>query len=305
MPDTIANNGTAVPDMSRAAAKAIYPNGGRNRTAARVQAALLRGLVGLAAALTAAVLLFLIGYILVNGIPNLKPSLFAWEYNSENVSLMPALINTLLMTAFSLVVATPLGIFAAIWLVEYAHRGSKLVRLVRLTTETLQGIPSIVYGLFGMLCFVTYLHFGYSLLAGSLTLSIMILPLIMRTTEEALLAVPDGYREASFGLGAGRLRTVFQIVLPAAVPGVLAGIILAIGRIVGETAALLYTAGTQAQIPSTPMESGRTLALHMYVLSGEGLHTDEAFATAVVLLVLVVGINALSAFLARRISKGG
>ena len=150
MPDTIANNGTAVPDMSRAAAKAIYPNGGRNRTAARVQAALLRGLVGLAAALTAAVLLFLIGYILVNGIPNLKPSLFAWEYNSENVSLMPALINTLLMTAFSLVIATPLGIFAAIWLVEYAHRGSKLVRLVRLTTETLQGIPSIVYGLFGM-----------------------------------------------------------------------------------------------------------------------------------------------------------
>ena len=179
MPDTIANNGTAVPDMSRAAAKAIYPNGGRNRTAARVQAALLRGLVGLAAALTAAVLLFLIGYILVNGIPNLKPSLFAWEYNSENVSLMPALINTLLMTAFSLVIATPLGIFAAIWLVEYAHRGSKLVRLVRLTTETLQGIPSIVYGLFGMLFFVTRLHWGYSLLAGAMTLAIMILPLIM------------------------------------------------------------------------------------------------------------------------------
>ena len=195
MPDTIANNGTAVPDMSRAAAKAIYPNGGRNRTAARVQAALLRGLVGLAAALTAAVLLFLIGYILVNGIPNLKPSLFAWEYNSENVSLMPALINTLLMTAFSLVIATPLGIFAAIWLVEYAHRGSKLVRLVRLTTETLQGIPSIVYGLFGMLFFVTQLHWGYSLISGAFTLAIMVLPVIMRTTEEALIAVPDSYRE--------------------------------------------------------------------------------------------------------------
>ena len=189
MPDTIANNGTAVPDMSRAAAKAIYPNGGRNRTAARVQAALLRGLVGLAATLTTAVLLFLIGYILVNGIPNLKPSLFAWEYNSENVSLMPALINTLLMTAFSLVIATPLGIFAAIWLVEYAHRGSKLVRLVRLTTETLQGIPSIVYGLFGMLFFVTQLHWGYSLIAGAFTLAIMVLPVIMRTTEEALIAV--------------------------------------------------------------------------------------------------------------------
>lgn len=268
-------------------------------------ARLLRLSVYASAGITLSALLFLIAYVLVKGIPHLKPSLFALQYNSDNVSMLPAIVNTLIVTLLSLVVAVPLGICTAIYLAEYAKRGNKLVSLIRLTAETLSGIPSIVYGLFGMLCFVTYLHFGYSLLAGSLTLSIMILPLIMRTTEEALLAVPDGYREASFGLGAGRLRTVFQIVLPAAVPGVLAGIILAIGRIVGETAALLYTAGTQAQIPSTPMESGRTLALHMYVLSGEGLHTDEAFATAVVLLVLVVGINALSAFLARRISKGG
>ena len=268
-------------------------------------ARLLRLSVYASAGITLSALLFLIAYVLVKGIPHLKPSLFALQYNSENVSMLPAIVNTLIVTLLSLVVAVPLGICTAIYLAEYAKRGNKLVSLIRLTAETLSGIPSIVYGLFGMLCFVTYLHFGYSLLAGSLTLSIMILPLIMRTTEEALLAVPDGYREASFGLGAGRLRTVFQIVLPAAVPGVLAGVILAIGRIVGETAALLYTAGTQAQIPSTPMESGRTLALHMYVLSGEGLNTDEAFATAVVLLVLVVGINALSAFLARRISKGG
>ena len=268
-------------------------------------ARLLRLSVYASAGITLSALLFLIAYVLVKGIPHLKPSLFALQYNSENVSMLPAIVNTLIVTLLSLVVAVPLGICTAIYLAEYAKRGNKRVSQLRLTAETLSGIPSIVYGLFGMLCFVTYLHFGYSLLAGSLTLSIMILPLIMRTTEEALLAVPDGYREASFGLGAGRLRTVFQIVLPAAVPGVLAGIILAIGRIVGETAALLYTAGTQAQIPSTPMESGRTLALHMYVLSGEGLHTDEAFATAVVLLVLVVGINALSAFLARRISKGG
>jgi len=268
-------------------------------------ARLLRLSVYASAGITLSALLFLIAYVLVKGIPHLKPSLFALQYNSDNVSMLPAIVNTLIVTLLSLVVAVPLGICTAIYLAEYAKRGNKLVSLIRLTAETLSGIPSIVYGLFGMLCFVTYLHFGYSLLAGSLTLSIMILPLIMRTTEEALLAVPDGYREASFGLGAGRLRTVFQIVLPAAVPGVLAGIILAIGRIVGETAALLYTAGTQTQIPSTPMESGRTLALHMYVLSGEGLNTDEAFATAVVLLVLVVGINALSAFLARRISKGG
>ena len=298
MPDTIANNGTAVPDMSRAAAKAIYPNGGRNRTTARIQAALLRGLVGLAAALTAAVLIFLIGYILVNGIPNLKPSLFAWEYNSTNVSLMPALINTLLMTAFSLVIATPLGIFAAIWLVEYAHRGNKLVRLVRITTETLQGIPSIVYGLFGMLFFVTQLHWGYSLVAGAFTLAIMVLPVIMRTTEEALIAVPDSYREGSFGLGAGKLRTVFTIVLPSAMPGILSGVILATGRIVGETAALIYTASSMPQIPRSIFSSARTLAVHMYLLSNEGLYINETYGTAVVLLVLVLVIN-----LAARLAK--
>ena len=178
-------------------------------------AAVLKGLVYGAAVLTFAVLLFLIGYILVNGIPNLKPSLFEWTYNSDNVSLMPALINTILMTAFSLAIATPLGIFAAVWLVEYAKRGSKLVKVVRITTETLQGIPSIVYGLFGMLFFVMQLKWGYSLIAGAFTLAIMVLPVIMRTTEEALLAVPDSYREGSFGLGAGKLRTVFTIVLPA------------------------------------------------------------------------------------------
>ena len=295
MPDTIANNGTAVPDMSRAAAKAIYPNGGRNRTTARMQAALLRGLVGLAAALTAAVLIFLIGYILVNGIPNLKPSLFAWGYNSTNVSLMPALINTLLMTAFSLVIATPLGIFAAIWLVEYAHRGSKLVRLVR--------IPSIVYGLFGMLFFVTQLHWGYSLVAGAFTLAIMVLPVIMRTTEEALIAVPDSYREGSFGLGAGKLRTVFTIVLPSAMPGILSGVILATGRIVGETAALIYTASSMPQIPRSIFSSTRTLAVHMYLLSNEGLYINETYGTAVVLLVLVLAINCLSGFIAGKLAK--
>lgn len=303
MPDAIANNGTAVPDMSRAAAKAIYPNGGRNRTTARIQAALLRGLVGLAAALTAAVLIFLIGYILVNGIPNLKPSLFAWEYNSTNVSLMPALINTLLMTAFSLVIATPLGIFAAIWLVEYAHRGNKLVRLVRITTETLQGIPSIVYGLFGMLFFVTQLHWGYSLVAGAFTLAIMVLPVIMRTTEEALIAVPDSYREGSFGLGAGKLRTVFTIVLPSAMPGILSGVILATGRIVGETAALIYTASSMPQIPRSIFSSTRTLAVHMYLLSNEGLYINETYGTAVVLLVLVLAINCLSGFIAGKLAK--
>ena len=215
--------------MSKANAHMVFPSGNQNRKAARIQAAALRWLVRIAALLTAAVLLFLIGYILVMGIPNLKPSLFEWEYNSENVSLVPALINTVLMTAFSLLIATPLGIFAAIWLVEYARRGNRLVRVVRVTTETLQGIPSIVYGLFGMLFFVTQLHWGYSLIAGAFTLAIMVLPVIMRTTEEALIAVPDSYREGTFGLGAGKLRTVFTIVLPSAMPGILSGVILAIG----------------------------------------------------------------------------
>lgn len=290
-------------DMTYAKPHAFLPTGGSNRRAARVQAAALRWLVRMAALLTAAVLVFLIGYILVMGIPNLKPELFAWEYNSENVSLTPALINTVLMTAFSLAISTPLGIFAAIWLVEYAHRGSKLVKVVRVTTETLQGIPSIVYGLFGYLMFVIALNMDKSMLAGALTLAIMVLPTILRTTEEALKAVPDSFREGSFGLGAGKLRTVFRIVLPSAVPGIFSGIILAIGRIVGETAALIFTAGTFSGVAGGVMESGRTLAVHMYCLLNEGLHRSEAYATAVVLLVMVIGINALSGAVAKRIAR--
>ena len=268
------------------------------RTKARVQ----KGLVYAAAVITFAVLLFLIAYILINGIPHLKPSLFEWTYNSDNVSMMPAIITTVEMTLLALVIAVPLGLFTAIYLNEYAKRGNKLVNLIRITTETLSGIPSIVYGLFGMLFFVTQLHWGYSLIAGGMTLAIMILPLIMRTAEEALMAVPDTFREGSFGLGAGRLRTVFRIVLPSAMPGILSGIILAIGRIVGETAALIFTAGTMAQIPGL-FQSGRTLAIHMYVLSGEGLHMNEAYATAVVLLVVVLLMNALSAFVAKKLTK--
>ncbi|MCU6724850.1 Phosphate transport system permease protein pstA [uncultured Clostridium sp.] len=260
-------------------------------------------LVILAAVITFSVLLFLIAYILIKGVPHLKPSLFAWEYTSDNVSMMPAIINTLIMTLVSLVIAVPFGIFSAIYLVEYAKRGNKFVKVIRLTTETLSGIPSIVYGLFGFLFFVTYLKWGNSILAGAFTLAIMILPLIMRTTEEALKSVPDSYREGSFGLGAGKLRTVFSVVLPTAIPGILAGVILAVGRIVGETAALIYTSGTVAQIPQFLMGSGRTLAVHMYNLSSEGLHVDESYATAVVLLILVVAINSLSGFVAKKLAK--
>ena len=239
-------------DMTHANAKIVPPARHENRMAARAYALVMRWLVRLAALITVAILVFLIGYILVNGIPNLKPSLFEWTYNSDNVSLMPALINTILMTAFSLAIATPLGIFAAVWLVEYAKRGSKLVK---------------------------------------------------RTTEEALLAVPDSYREGSFGLGAGKLRTVFTIVLPSAMPGILSGVILATGRIVGETAALIYTASTVAAVPASVFNSTRTLATHMYLLSNEGLHINETYGTAVVLLILVLLINSLSSFIAGRLAK--
>ncbi len=254
-----------------------------------------------AAGATIGVLAFLVGFILAKGIPHIKPSLFSLTYNSENVSLLPALVSTAFITILSLLIAVPLGVFAAIYLVEYAKRGNKAVLLVRATTETLSGIPSIVYGLFGMLFFVTTLGWGYTVLSGACTLAMMILPLIMRSSEEALKSVPDVLREGSFGLGAGKLRTVFKIVLPSAMPGILAGIILAMGRIVGETAALIYTAGTVAQIPTNPMQSARTLSVHMYALSSEGLHTGEGYATAVVLLVVVVMINTLSLRLAKRI----
>lgn len=263
----------------------------------------LRLITSLAALLTAAVVVFLIGYILIKGVRHLTPELFAWTYTSENCSMLPAIVNTVVMVLTTLLISVPVGVGAAIYMTEYARRGSKLVRVVRTAAETLQGVPSIVYGLFGMLFFVTQLHWSYSLLAGACTLAMMVLPLVMRTTEEALQSVPDSYREGSFGLGAGRLYTVWHVVLPSAVPGILSGVILAVGRVVGETAALMYTAGSVAGVADSLMESGRTLAVHMYVLSCEGLHIDQAYATAVVLLLLVLGINLLSTALARRVKR--
>ena len=263
---------------------------------------LLMLLVSLAALATILTLLFLILYILIRGVPHLKLSLFAWEYNSDNVSMLPALINTVSMTLLTLLFAVPVGVGSAIYLAEYAKRGSRLVEWIRLTTETLSGIPSIVYGLFGYLLFNVRL-WGYSLLGGALTLAIMILPLIMRTTEEALRAVPDAYREGCFGLGAGRLRTVFRVVLPSAAPGILSGVILGIGRIVGETAALIFTAGTVPGVAEGVLAPGRTLSVHMYSLLSEGFYTDEAYATAVVLLVLVALLNGASGWIAGRIGR--
>lgn len=264
---------------------------------------LARLLIIASAAASALTLLFLAGYILIKGIPHLRPELFAWTYDSENVSMFPAIVTTLWTVALSLLISVPLGTGCAVYLTEYAKTGGRLVRLVRLAAETLSGIPSIVYGLFGMLFFVTTLEWGFSMLAGVFTLSIMVLPVLMRSTEEALKSVPESYREASFGLGAGKLYTIRRVVLPSAVPGILSGVILAVGRIVGETAALIYTAGTVAAIPENVMRSGRTLAVHMYVLANEGLHVGESYATAVVLLLIVLLINTLASLTAKRLAK--
>lgn len=264
----------------------------------------IRITVNVSVAITTFILLFIVAYITVKGLPHLTPSLFAYTYTSENVSVFPAIITTIIMVFLCLAITVPFGVACAIYLVEYAKRKNRLVKYIRLTTETLAGIPSIVYGLFGLLFFVTTLKWGFSILAGAFTLAIMILPLVIRTTEEALKSVPDTYREASFGLGAGKLRTLFKIILPSAVPGILAGVILSIGRIVGESAALIYTAGTVAKIPENVFASGRTLAIHMYALASEGLHIDQAYATALVLLITVLLINIFTSFIAKKMSKG-
>lgn len=240
------------------------------------------------------ILFFIVAYILIKGILNLKSSSFVWTYNSENVSLTPALINTILMIILTLLIAVPIGIGTAIYLHEYAKKGNKLVKIIRLAVDTLSGVPSIVYGLFGAILFVKKLNLGLSLISGSLTMSIMILPLIIRTTEEALILVPDSYREGSFGLGAGKLRTVFKVVLPSAGSGILAGIVLGISRIIGESAALIFTAGTVAAVATDLFSSARTLAVHIYTISGEGLYLEQTYATAVVLLAFVIAVNFIS-----------
>ena len=250
-------------------------------------------LTKIAVVLTISVFVLIVGYVVIKGVPYLKPSLFAKTYTTENVSMLPAIVNTFEMLLVSLAIAAPLGIFCAIYLVEYAKKGNKFVRVIRLTTETLSGIPSIVYGLFGNMFFVLALNWKLSMLSGACTLAIMVLPLIIRSTEEALKSVDDSFREGSYGL-----------VLPPAISGILSGIILAMGRIFGETAALIYTAGTIAKYAGLT-DSGRTLSIHMYSLSNEGLYMNEASATAVVLLAVVLLLNGLASLVARKLSKGG
>ncbi len=260
-------------------------------------------LIIISTVITALTVVFIIGYILIKGVPNLSPQLFSLKYSSSNQSMLPSIINTVYLTALTLILAVPIGIFSAIYLAEYSRKNSLFVKIINVANETLSGIPSIVYGLFGFLAFVISKKWGYSLLAGVITLAIMVLPLIIRTSQEAMLGVDNSFREASYGLGAGKLRTVFKIVLPSAMPGILSGIILAIGRIVGETAALIYTAGTVPEVATKLTSSSRTISVHLYCLLNEGLYTERAYATAVVLIIFVVIINALSNALAKKIMK--
>ncbi|MDK9580666.1 phosphate ABC transporter permease PstA [Sneathia sanguinegens] len=247
---------------------------------------------------------FLIMYIVINGIKNIDLSIFSINYTSENSSIFPSFVSTIAIILLTLIFSIPFGIGSAIYLTEYANKRNRIIQLISITTQTLAGIPSIVYGLFGMLFFVTKLKLGFSIISGALTLAIMILPIIMETTENALNSVPDSYRQGAFGLGAGKLRTVFSIVLPASMSGILSGIILSIGRIIGESAALIYTAGTVAQLPKSIFSSSRTLAVHVYSLSSEGLHTDKAYATAFILLILILGINLLAKKITNNLKKG-
>uniref|UniRef100_UPI00402A5A35 phosphate ABC transporter permease PstA n=1 Tax=Eubacterium sp. TaxID=142586 RepID=UPI00402A5A35 len=260
-------------------------------------------LIIISTVITALTVVFIIGYIFIKGVPNLSLDLFSLKYSSSNQSMLPSIINTVYLTALTLLLSVPIGIFSAIYLAEYSRKNSFFVKIINIANETLSGIPSIVYGLFGFLAFVISKKWGYSLLAGVITLAIMVLPLIIRTSQEAMLGVDNTFREASYGLGAGKLRTVFKIVLPSAMPGILSGIILAIGRIVGETAALIYTAGTVPEAATKLTSSSRTISVHLYCLLNEGLYTKQAYATAVVLIVFVVIINALSNALAKKIMK--
>ena len=254
-------------------------------------------LIIISTVITALTVVFIIGYIFIKGVPNLSLDLFSLKYSSSNQSMLPSIINTFYLTALTLLLSVPIGIFSAIYLAEYSRKNSFFVKIINIANETLSGIPSIVYGLFGFLAFVISKKWGYSLLAGVITLAIMVLPLIIRTSQEAMLGVDNTFREASYGLGAGKLRTVFKIVLPSAMPGILSGIILAIGRIVGETA------GTVPEAATKLTSSSRTISVHLYCLLNEGLYTEQAYATAVVLIVFVVIINALSNALAKKIMK--
>lgn len=271
----------------------------------RVKEKILTCLFWLSALLIVGILMAVIGYILVKGLPhiNLDFILEAPKRAGKEGGISSSIIGTLYLTALSLFIAVPLGVATAVYLEEYARSQSKFAFMVNLTAETLAGIPSIIYGLFGFVFFVIFMNMGWSILSGGLTLAIMILPTITRTAQEAILSVPGEYRENSLALGASKWQTISRIILPSAVPGILTGIILSIGRAIGETAAVILTAGSSLGMPLSLADPARTMSVHLYILAMEGLSMERAFATAVLIVVLVIIINYLANLSLRRLSR--
>jgi len=253
----------------------------------------------------AAILAGIIGYVVVKGISSLSLDfiLQAPSRAGKAGGISTTIVGTVYLTIMALLVAVPIGVGSAIYLQEYAHSTSRFARLVNLTAETLAGIPSIVFGLFGFVFFVIFLGMGWSILSGGLTLAIMILPTITRTAQEAILTVKPEYRENSLALGASRWQTISRVILPSALPGIITGIILSIGRAVGETAAIILTAGSSLGMPLLPTDPARTMSVHLYILAMEGISTERAFGTALLLVILIVIINYLANLSLKRLTS--
>ena len=272
-----------------------------NRNKRKMIDGLLYALMALVMAGVIAVLVYILLYILKSSAGFLNFSFFT---QSES-GILPMIVTTLYVVLVSIAIALPVGISGAIFLNEYSGN-SGLIRILRLAIETLAGIPSIIYGLFGLLMFCRFLGFGQSIIAGAFTLSIMILPVIIRTTEESLKSIPDSFREGSLALGATRFQTILHVVLPSALPGIVTSVILAVGRVVGESAPVLLTVGLTRNMPRTIFESGRTLTIHLYYLTNEAVHPEDfgkAFATAAVLVILVVIINTATKIITNNFRK--
>lgn len=262
------------------------------RISPKITQALAVTLLGAATLLTVVVLVFIIVFVLAKGLPGVT-----WEFLSSAPKdmgkaggILPTLAGTVLLPLFAIAIALPLGVGTAVYLTEYT-RETRFTRALRFGTDCLAGIPSIIFGLFGFIFFVVMLKMGWSLLSGALTLAIMVLPTIIRTSEEAIRAVPNAYREVSFSLGATRWETVLKVVLPNALPGIVTGVMLGIGRSIGETAAVIFTAGSSLRMPLSVFDSVRTMSVHFYILAREGISTENAYATAAVLIITVLMVN--------------
>ncbi|HSQ88752.1 phosphate ABC transporter permease PstA [Romboutsia sp.] len=264
---------------------------------------ILKLLVYLSATFTVITLVVIVGYIFMKGISGINPTFLFSAYSASGDSgILPMIVTTLYTVLLSIAVATPIGVLSAIYLQEYAKKG-KMVTTIRFATESLAGIPSIIYGLFGGIFFVVTLGMKYSILSGSLTVAIIILPVIIRTTEESLKTVPQSYREASLALGSTKFQTLYKVVLPSAIPGMLSGIILSVGRVIGESAAILLTAGTVAQMPGGIFDSARTLTVHAYLLTKEKGDIQGAASIGVVLIVMVLLLNTIAKVVAKKLNK--